>query len=286
MAEPSLALTFGDMILRVAEFLGISAYASSGAGAAGIPTDAHDLDLCERIVNDGYRRFCTSHRWQWMTPTFSITFDPDGTSDATIDDGTDQIPRAARYYLPDGFTGHFMTWFTYGRNGPRVRVDQVTEVHIRTLYAASGTTTGDPWLAAILPLRLDRSPAEFHRKWQVIFYPAPDSTETVTARARLFPNKLVSTNDRHIAGFQHDEAVLAACMAEADLQRRDGRHSKLDVFAETLAKSIAIDGDGTPTYAGYNADYSDGYPRAIRPYTGVDGYYSGGIHTGTLHSFN
>lgn len=72
MADPTLGFQFQDLILRVAEFLGVADYTN---GTAAVPTDAHDLDLCKRLVNDGYRRYTNSNpNWQVTTPPTTITF--------------------------------------------------------------------------------------------------------------------------------------------------------------------------------------------------------------------
>jgi hypothetical protein len=75
MAAPTLRLTFTNMQLRVAEFLGIAL--NSGSSAVAVPTDAHDLDLVKRLVNDGYRRFVNSHPyWNFLMPVFNIQLEP------------------------------------------------------------------------------------------------------------------------------------------------------------------------------------------------------------------
>jgi hypothetical protein len=72
MADPTLGLSFQDLILRVAEFLSVADYSGS---TAAIPTDAHDLELCKRLVNDGYRRYTNANpNWTVLSPLNTITF--------------------------------------------------------------------------------------------------------------------------------------------------------------------------------------------------------------------
>jgi hypothetical protein len=277
MPEPTLALSFNDLILRVAEHGGKAVYAQSAAAA--IPTDPHDLDLVKRIVNDGWRRFVNSNpKWHWLTPTFRITFDPDGTTSRTVEqvDGDDSdAVRAARYYAPDGFFGHMVSNFTYPPDGPRVRIDVTDEQQIRELYAAASGTTGDPFLVAWRPIPNRHSATQHNRRWEFIFWPTPDSGHTVTARCRLYPNRLAELEERHAAGFQFDEAVLAACMAEWERQQEDEQGAMESQWAEALTRAIAIDQASAPRRLGYNGDASDGGLKAERPYTGVDTYTSG-----------
>lgn len=264
--ETTLSLTFQDMILRVAEFLGIVAQAADGTAA--IPTDAADLELCKRIVNDGYRRFMTSdvankHKWQWMQPLISITFDPTGVTCVNNE--------AYRYYAPDGFFGHLLAPWTYDTTGRRV-IGITSEARIRELRALTGTS-GDPNLAAHRPIREAVMPSQKTRRWEIIFYPTPSAVFTVSARAKLLPLKLVELTDKAIAGPQHDEAVLAASLYEAEIQRDSNTNgSQANRWRDALARSISTDREAIPKRLG---DYGpkegnpDGRPSS---YFQVDSY--------------
>jgi hypothetical protein len=72
-------MTLSDQIIRVAEHLGIPLY-TGATDVAAVPTDPHDLDLCTRLCNDGWRKFYNANPkgWNWVLPTFTITFDPTG----------------------------------------------------------------------------------------------------------------------------------------------------------------------------------------------------------------
>lgn len=77
MAEPTSAKSFYDLILEVAVEAGVAYYGSDGQQAAMIPVDAHDLDLCKRIVNDGIKMFIADAPrtgWRWMRRTMEVTF--------------------------------------------------------------------------------------------------------------------------------------------------------------------------------------------------------------------
>lgn len=281
MPEPTLRLVFRDYIIRVAEYLGTASYGASGDGAAAVPTDAHDLEVAKRICNDGWRRFVNANPlWNWLNPTITLTLDPDGSTDRTVPlrkniDAEQQIPKAARYFMPDGFYGQLVTKWTYPPAGPRIEIEITTEEHIRQLFAGASTTTGDPYLAAVRPLADQGVPSKFRHRWECVFFPTPDSTHVLTARARIYPNRLINLDDRHNAGFQHDEAVLAAMLAEAERQRENTPGTQTAYFTEALTKSIAMDQKTAPRRLGYNADRSDegnrlwpGHPY----YTGVDTY--------------
>lgn len=76
MSEPSSAMSFSDLILRVAREAGIAYYGSDGSEKAKIPVNEHDIDLCKKIVNDGIRMFIADapiKGWRWMRRLMSVT---------------------------------------------------------------------------------------------------------------------------------------------------------------------------------------------------------------------
>lgn len=148
MATPTLGLTFNDLILRVAEYLGVSDYSG---GAAAIPSDAHDLDMCKRIVNDGYARFINSRNWTFLNGEVVIT--PDGINYA--------------FNLPDDFQGEILTTFTYASTGPVAYMKETKEEHIRKLRAGR-EVTGFPSLFALRP-KDSVAAATDAARWEVLF---------------------------------------------------------------------------------------------------------------------
>jgi len=74
-AEPNRASTMSDLVLRVAEKLGIAEYTS--AGLIHVPTDQFNLNLCKRYVNNGIRMFMADaprKGWRWMRRLMTVTF--------------------------------------------------------------------------------------------------------------------------------------------------------------------------------------------------------------------
>lgn len=269
MAESTLILTFQDLILRAAEHLGIAEYP---VDVAVVPTDAHNLDRCKRIVNDGWRRFInTNPQWNWMSPNFTILLDPDGTGGQVVNS------EAWRYYMPDGFYGHMIGRLTFPNDyGNAIAIRETTEQEIRELRA-SGDITGDPRRYAIRPLADDP-----RARWEWICWPTPGTATTVTGRCRIYGNKLVELTDRPNAGVQFDEAILAAVLAEAERQVEDNSGVMESHWAEALTRAVAIDQQTAPRTVGYNDDTSDGANLARRSwYTGPGTYTNvdGTVHT-------
>jgi hypothetical protein len=207
-------------------------------------------------VNDGYRLFINSHpkgRWNFLTPTITIEF----------------VAGQAVYDLPAGFFGSVLVPWTYDASGPRRVIGEVPEPTVRA-WIAGGDTSGDPAYVAYRPKNATN--ASTGPRWEAVFWPTPTGAYTVTTRARLYPEKLTELGDRHIAGFQHDETIIAAALAEAERQRNDAVGIHAQNYQAALARSVTLDREAAPKRIGDYGDRSDDRSRGVRPYTGVDTY--------------
>ena len=85
--EPTSALTFQDLITEVAYKIGVSYYGSDGTGAPQEPIDAHDLAVCQRIVNKAVRKFINDgpkpNGWRWLNPIAQVDLWPQISYDPT-----------------------------------------------------------------------------------------------------------------------------------------------------------------------------------------------------------
>lgn len=87
MAEATSALTFSDLLLEVAEKLGLAYYGASGTGVAQVPTDTHDLDRVKRLVNKALGRFMSDAPptgWRWARPTADLVLWPSVSVDSSV----------------------------------------------------------------------------------------------------------------------------------------------------------------------------------------------------------
>lgn len=239
MADPTLQLTFKQMQVRVAEFLGVADYSS---GPAGVPTDAHDLELVKRLVNDGYRRFLGEKEWTFLLVPLTLTLNtsPEVASDPS------------RYYLPDDFGGSLLAPFTYDATGPGVEIVETSPEDIRVFQAAQGDTTGDPQMFAVRAINTTSTTSG--QRWEAVFWPAPSGGQTIYSRYRRWPNALVNDSDASVAGFQHDRTVLAAALAEAEQERNDTIGVKDQAYTDALAKSKRMDSAAAPGNLGRYGD--------------------------------
>jgi hypothetical protein len=75
VAEPTSALTFYDLILRVAKAAECAYYGATGQERAMIPIEPEVLDRCKMVVNDAIRGFIAAapvHGWRWRNRDMEV----------------------------------------------------------------------------------------------------------------------------------------------------------------------------------------------------------------------
>ena len=140
-AEPSNARTMSDLMLRVAEKLGIAEYTSTGQ--IHIPVDQYNFNLCKRYVTNGISMFMADSPrkgWRWMRRLCSVTFATRVTG--TADAGTDatslvDATLAATYDAATDLVG----WWIYILAG-----DGAGSYAQITAYDGAGDCTVAAWL--------------------------------------------------------------------------------------------------------------------------------------------
>lgn len=270
--NPTGGLRFDQIAIRVAEYLGIADYGSSGSSGAAVPTDAHDLDLVKRLVNDGIRMFISDNpKWYWMRKLYSLT-----VSNEAVPEQVDGDP--GRYMMPQDFNGDAMGYWTFGEDQnvwpeivtlPETVIRQWRSIH-------SGNQSGIPHYAAFRRLEDQYVPAGQRGRWEVMFYPDPGQAYVVQLPYRHYFNELVDlTQDYQPAGMEHDETVVAAAIAKAELDRDDVLGSRHQYYEKCLKNSIRVDLQQAPKTVGGNLDRSSlphvynrrqlGYSRPVLP---------------------
>lgn len=331
MADSTLQFTNQAMQIRVADYLGIASRAGS---TLALPVDAKNVELVQRLVNDGYRRVLTENEnWNFLNVPLLVSFysqqsytitakttstlvvtatsstpsntdlvgyeitaidtdtDPDveypmtvtgasGTTSRTLTFATGTVssnleagdtlklagPRnvagkAWRYYMPDDFYGIWKQQLTFDEQGPRVRIDIVTEEELRELRAGS-RTTGDAIAVAFRPI--NTTATSTGKRWEALFWPEPSGTQVVSGIYKRFPAALSSNGDVSVAGYHHDGTVLAAALAAAELERNDKIGVHEQTYQVKLATSKKLDARATPRKNRNYGDGSDG-PGFMRP---------------------
>lgn len=129
MAEPNRASTMSDLVLRVAEKLGIAEYTS--AGLIHAPADQFNLNLCKRYVNNGIRMFMADaprKGWRWMRRICSVTFAVrlTGTADAADATSITDLTLASTYDTDDDLNDWWCYILTGTGAGSYAQIDDYT----------------------------------------------------------------------------------------------------------------------------------------------------------------
>jgi len=209
--EPSLS--FKDLILRVAELVGVAAF-SATTGAAEIPTDPHDLDKVKRSINEAQRLIATLNPQLRRLRRRDIEIDVDVEATRHSVKGS-----TTRYWLPAGFTGEtFGQWFwsipgasTSGWAG--TAADGVFN-HVQHLLDLARGLRGNPQMVAVEPFSVQPGDRAGHDRWVMIVYPTPSRPFTLKNKGRFFPVPLIELEDRSLLGLPFDDALIkkaAAC---------------------------------------------------------------------------
>lgn len=265
LTTPTFELTFADLIIEVAEFGGIAYYGTNGDEIAQVPADVHDLSMCKRIVNKAIRKFIADsppNGWRWMRKTARITFSPDGNGTYNIDGDP------ARYLMPLFFHGQVDGPITYGPGtNTGAQIEWVDEATIRR-YKEVTSYTGYPRYATI-------KPASVGRRWELEVYPAPGAAYSILFPWTVSFDKLVELTDTSPADMKFDQAILAACYAQAEIDlektEKEGfidRYRKVD-----LPNAIKLDGQTAPRRIGNFNQRRDPHTRVWSPitYSNYDG---------------
>ena len=140
-AEPSNARTMSDLMLRVAEKLGIAEYRSTGQ--LHIPVDQYNFNLCKRYITNGISMFMADSPrkgWRWMRRLCSVTFATRvaGTADAGTD-ATSLVDAtlAATYNSATDLVGWWIYILTGTGAGSYAQI---------TAYDGAGDCTVAAWL--------------------------------------------------------------------------------------------------------------------------------------------
>ena len=140
-AEPSNARTMSDLMLRVAEKLGIAEYRSTGQ--LHIPIDQYNFNLCKRYINNGISMFMADSPpkgWRWMRRLMSVTFATrvTGTVDAADATSMTDLILASTYSTNDALND----WYVYVLTGTGVG----SYARITDYVGATGKCTVAEWL--------------------------------------------------------------------------------------------------------------------------------------------
>lgn len=230
--ESSLSITFDDLCVRLAKFL--------GHNPATATTDT-DIVAC---VESGYREFInppptddnpSPHDWSFLHPFKSMT----------LNEG-EQILA-----LPDDFGGFEGQVIISSGDSSGYEILLQNEGQVLLRYAELPGSSGIPQIAALRHLR--GTSAEKGQRAELVFFPEANGEYTVQFQYYLAPNALTTARPYPYGGMEHSETILSACKAaaERDLDNIFNGPQKMH-FMERLKASIGSDRRHKPQYLGKN----------------------------------
>jgi hypothetical protein len=151
------------------------------------------------------------------------------------------------YSLPDNFAGEYCGPITYQAGSNRgVPINWISDLEIRRLRENWNSVSGNPYYAAI------RRNNTVQRRWELMVYPNTGGTYRVEFPYVLYFDKITNLTDYHVAGVQHDEAIKAAAMAQAEMQGEDTLAGRQDYYRKIiLPNSYRTDARSAPRRLGY-----------------------------------
>lgn len=220
MAESTLSLSFTDIHLEVASFLGSS-------------------DNVDRYINAGLRQFYyppaidglePGYEWSFLKPTATIST---AASDAAQD-------------LPDGFS-RLLGDFHFIPTVHHRPIIQVSE-HRLQLMLQTDLSESRPRICAI---RHKNSNLSSGQRQEVAWWPIPDAAYVLTYRYEAFSEKLVDGSEVYpLGGMKHSETIVESCLAIAEQRANDERGIHWEAFVRAIINSAEIDRRGGARYFG------------------------------------
>ncbi|HOK67205.1 MAG TPA: hypothetical protein PK054_12635 [Anaerohalosphaeraceae bacterium] len=236
MAESSLSITFDELRIEVADYLGLGRDKTKWG-----PDNSARIDS---YIKSGLRQFyyppaisanSSPHTWSFLSPTASLQL----------------VIGQAQIDLPDDF-GHLVgSKLYYNENYLGSSILVIGEGQLRQLLQ-TGIYDGRPTRAAIRPKKMEYG--NIGQRWELVFDRNPDDAYVLYYRYSILPSMLEDLNRVYpYGGMAHSSTILASCLAEADLRMNGNKGALWNTFLERLTASIEFDYKlGRVHYFGYN----------------------------------
>lgn len=207
MTEPTISETYTTIRVEIGDLVGLGVDSTTWS-----PGESSRVDRCIRAGYKNWLFYATlpdgaAYEWSFLRPSNTLSL-----TSADFD-----------YDLPDNFTEDVVqVMLTSGGTTPRplVKIEPDDLIQLRIREAASN---GTPTWFSIRPKTPTTSSGDTAnltssagQRWEMLFYPTPNGSFTVTYHYAITPNMLTSTNVYPLGGAQHSGTVLAACLAAAE----------------------------------------------------------------------
>ena len=239
MSEPTLALTFADMYLDVANYIyGIS--------------DAEDLSEdqtaeAQRILNRAYSECLSEEDWSFLKPDATLAIELGG------DDEDEPISETD---LPDDFGG-LIEPFNYGSGSLKASLVERPAERIKLLHSLEGTTGADPIYFALTPVVLVDGETPVGQRWKALWFPSFSTATTLYYRYRINPNALSDDDEYPVGGPAFGHLIVSRALAKAEEQKGTTSGVMHQLYERRLVTLRVRNMDTKPRNLGPNLDRSD-----------------------------
>lgn len=231
--------TFQQLMIELAVPFGLAEYGADGKGAAALPDDVEDLRALKTCINNAYKLFLRSDPdWTFLFYPVVITTNADGLGPDNLDGD------AARYRLPPPLRTKPQTNLVY--LDQTWRGGEVMTWTVRLVRNRQQITkrTGRPQIAGYRPIPVAEGVDAQKNAWEVIMWPTPDGVYELEGSFRVLPYDMVDLDEPHVAGADHDLAILAAAkwfwVKDDSEKESEAMKYKAD-WMEALAASRVLD---------------------------------------------
>ncbi len=238
MSTIASSLTFGDLIIRVAEAMGWASYdPTSTASIAAVPSDAQILNRCERAINDSVAELAKRYDWTYLSPLVEINLDASGKDPACVNQQNNVY--AFPIYGPCAIRG--WTW----QDSAGTFSGRAQDTSYERVALQNPTRVGPPLLAALYPAPIPTDATKARAEFHLIVWPRPDQTYVLRSRVKRFVRPMQDHSELHALGPMHDSLIEKWAIAR--LKRTP---DNVQMAADELDASIRAEGELKPQTLG------------------------------------
>jgi hypothetical protein len=160
-------------------------------------------------------------------------------------DKTFSMTANGNYTMPLHFGGEYSDRLTYAaESGIATNIEWCNATEIREHRRLSGVSTGYPSLASV---RITST----NGRWELMAFPTPSTDLTVELKYPIHFDLLTADGDYHPAGYKFDDAVLAACLARAQMDEGSLLQGRMEYYRQiALPNAYRTDARSRPRKLG------------------------------------
>lgn len=197
ISEPTSVMNFSTLVANVAFKMGVASYGSTATGIPQIPSDPHNLFICQNIVNDAIRMMISDapapSGWFWGKPVAQIDIWPQIGPD----------PTGSTYISSTGSTSSTIIFALTTPNVPPSTVQNpatfvpnfVNSMEQRQIWLAGQPSTGTlGWFVA--PNQASTIVSTIGLPYTIVNYLSPTSIEVFGAFSTLQNSTITQYNNK------------------------------------------------------------------------------------------